>query len=615
MQSWDIKERKSTLMVVVVAIFMLLIARVGYLQLFDSRYASLSERNVIRKEIVYASRGEILDRRGEYIVQSRGCYDIRVVYNELPAEGFDTTSVCEVLSISKENLIKSLKNARMRPKAPYNITSYVSTQDKLRFDELSIYAFHSIYRTVREYPRNIGGNLLGHVGEINADQLRRWSHYRAGDYIGIGGIESAYEVELRGVKGQRLQSVDTHGAIQGAYMDGLYDTMPEEGMRLHSTIDARLQLFGEELMRGKIGAAVAIEPSTGEILMMVSSPSFDPNELVGRQRGNNYMKLLNDPRRPLFNRAVTSRYPPGSIFKMVQGLIGQQEGVLKPYYVYNCYGGFNYGSHILKCHYHEPHTDLMYAIATSCNTYFCHVFNNILKNRELYPDINSAYDKWRDYVMSFGFGRKLDSDFLSEGSGYVPESSYYNRLYRGSWSPLTVISLSIGQGELGCTPLQMANLAAIIANRGYYHIPHIIRDIEGDSTYVAQKERFKERHYTMVDSAYFEPIVQGMWDGINKDNNGIPSMAKLAGYDVCGKTGTAQNPNGEDHSTFISFAPRNNPKIAVSVYVEHGGWGNRAALPITSLIEELYLTDTIRRGWLVDYVKNLKIDYPAYEER
>ncbi len=602
-------ERYITLLIVVVGVFSLLIGRVFYLQVIEGDYQSLSENNVLRTQVVYPSRGEVLDRSGEYIVQSRGCYDMMVTYRELSSDGFDTVAMCELLKISKERLISKLNSARMRPRVPYQVTNFVSIEDKLRFNELGISGFHAVYRTVREYPRKIGGNLLGHIGEVSAAQLKRDDSYRSGDYIGIGGVESAYESDLRGTKGMKITMVDNHGVTKGSYLDGSHDIAPQHGRQLTSTIDAKLQLFGEELMAGKVGAAVAIEPSTGEILMMVSSPTFDPDALVGRERGNNYMELLNDPRRPLFNRAVTSQYPPGSIFKMVQGLIGLQEGVLNPRQCYDCYGGFHYGSNILKCHYHAPHTSLEFAVSTSCNTYFCYVFCNILRNKK-YKNIEEAYDMWRKYVMSFGFGRKLDSDFLSEGTGSIPTSEYYDRVYRGSWNPNTIISLSIGQGELGCTPLQMANLAATIANRGYYYPPHIIRSVEGDPSSVG---KYSERHYSMVDSCHYAPIVQGMWESVNQ--GGSSSLAKLDGYDVCGKTGTAQNPHGADHSTFISFAPRNNPQIAISVYVEHGGWGASAAVPIASLIEEMYLTGEVKREWLLKYVKDKTISYPIYDKQ
>ncbi len=600
-------KRLRVLQFVVLLIFAIIFVRLFALQILDTRYHNMSDGNVLRYEVLYPARGEVYDRNGEWLVQSRGCYDMMVIYKELNRDGFDTTLMCSVLKITKEKLIRELKNARMRPRAQHMITNYVSNEDKLLFDECGFKGFHAIYRTVRYYPRSIGGNLLGHVSEVSPSFLARNPSYVAGDYVGTNGVESAYARELRGEKGVRVTKVDTHGAIKGAYMDGALDTLPTQGKYLISTIDSKLQLLGEELMRGKVGAAVAIEPSTGEILMMVSSPTFDPDELVGRQRGNHYMELLNNRRRPLFNRSVSARYPPGSTFKLLQGLIGMQEGVLRPSMTYACHEGFYYGNRKLGCHPHESPLALRYAVATSCNAYFCHVYRNILDNPK-YGSVQQAYDVWRDYVLSFGFGRKLDSDFLSEGSGYVPESSYYDRVYRKSWNPLTVISLSIGQGELGCTPLQMANFAAIIANRGYYYPPHIVKDIDGTGI---KDSIFLKRQYTKVDPKHFDPIIEGMWNGVNKRGSSLG--ARLEGWDVCGKTGTAENPHGADHSTFLSFAPKDNPKIAISVYVENGGFGASSALPIASLIEEYYLTGEIKRDWLLKQVKEKKINYPHYD--
>jgi len=438
--------------------------------------------------------------------------------------------------------------------------------------------------------------------------LRRYEEYEIGDYVGLTGVEAAYEDVLKGKKGLRVEEIDAYGAVKGSYMDGAFDTIPEHGKSIVCTIDARLQLFAEELMAGKVGAAVAIEPSTGEILMMVSSPTYDPDELVGRQRGNNYMRMLHNKRRPLFNRAVKAKYPPGSTFKLVQGLIGMQEGVLRPSQTYPCHLGYKAGRVSMKCHEHRSPADLSYAVATSCNAYFCYVFRNILENPK-YGSVKNGYDVWKEYVESFGFGRDLATDFLGEGAGYVPDKEFYNKRYRGSWNALTVLSLSIGQGELGCTPLQMANLAAIIANRGYYYLPHIVRSVEGQDSL---DRRFYERHYTKVDAKHFEPIVQGMWRSVHVD--GTSTWAKLEGLDVCGKTGTAQNPHGQDHSTFLSFAPKNNPRIAISVYVENAGFGASMALPIASLLEEFYLTGEVKRQYIVDYVKGKNIYYPRYDK-
>ena len=601
-------RRMRTLQGVVLFIFLVLVGRLAYLQLFDTRYAELAKANVLRHVVQYPPRGEVFDRNGEYLVQSRECYDLMVIYREIDRQGFDTARLCEVVGITPEKLRRELSNARMRPRAPRVVTSYLSKEEKLRFDECNFRGFYTVYRTVRSYPRKIGGNLLGYVGEVTADMIKRYPSYKAGDYVGMSGVESAYEPELKGEKGVKIQEIDTHGAIKGSYMNGRYDSLPVAGKYIVSTIDARLQLLGEELMRGKVGAAVAIEPSTGEILMMVSSPSYDPDELVGRQRGNNYMKMLYNKRHPLFNRAVKAKYPPGSTFKLVQGLIGLQEGVLRPTDLHSCHMGYQAGRLKMGCHAHASPLDLRFAVATSCNAYFCYVFRDILDNPR-YGSVKEGFDVWRKYVESFGFGRKLGSDFLDEGVGYVPDRSFYDRAYRGSWNSLTVLSLSIGQGELGCTPLQLANLAAIVANRGYYYIPHIVKRIEGQDSL---DRRFYERHYTMVDPKHFEPIVDGMWRGVNRPG-GTSWRAQLEGLDVCGKTGTAQNPHGRDHSTFLSFAPKDNPKIAISVYVENGGFGATIALPIASLLEEYYLTDTIRRPELVEYVKNMQIHYPAYD--
>ena len=599
--------RMRVLQAVVLVIFGVIALRLAYIQLFDRRYVELAKANALRHVVEYPTRGEVFDRNGEFLVQSRECYDLMVVYSEIDKAGFDTTRLCSVLGLPREKLERELAAARRWPRAARLVMNFIPKEDKLRFDEGNFRGFYTVYRTVLQYPRKVGGNLLGYVGEVNADMIRRNPSYKPGDYVGMSGVESAYEPLLRGRKGVRIQEVDTHGAIKGSYMNGMYDTLPESGKYLVSTIDARLQLFAEELMAGKVGAAVAIEPSTGEILMMVSSPTYDPDQMVGRERSKHYAEMVRNKRRPMFNRAVRAKYPPGSTFKLVQGLIGLQEGVLKPSDRHICNQGYSAGRLKMRCHAHPSPLDLRFAVSTSCNAYFCYVFRDILDNPK-YGSVKEGFDVWRKYVESFGFGRKLGSDFLGEGNGYVPDRAYYDRVYRGSWNSLTVLSLSIGQGELGCTPLQMANLAAIIANRGYYYIPHIVKKIEGQDSL---DRRFYERHYTMVEPKYFEPIVEGMWRGVHVD--GTSRMARLDGWDVCGKTGTAQNPHGRDHSTFLSFAPKDNPKIAISVYVENGGFGATTALPIASLLEEYYLTDTVKRPQLVEYIKNMKIYYPAYD--
>ena len=600
--------RMRTLQAIVLLIFVMLIGRVAYIQFFNADYKQGAARNVMRVDVQYPPRGEIFDRRGAYLAQSRECYDLMVVYRDMDKEGFDTMRLCQILDITPRRLKQRLNDARAYPRAPQRVANYVSKEEKLRLDAEGFRGFYTVSRTVRHYPLHVGGNLLGHLSEVSQGYLDRHPEYSKGDYVGIGGLESAYEEDLRGKKGVKIMERDPRGAIKGSYMDGLYDSLPESGRYLTSTIDARLQRLGEELMAGKVGAAVAIEPSTGEILMMVSSPTFDPEDLVGRERGNNYMELMYNKRNPMFNRAVKGKYPPGSTFKLVQGLIGLQEGVLKPSDLHPCHGGYKIGRGV-ACHAHASPADLRFAVATSCNAYFCYVFRDIIDNPK-YGSVKKGYEVWYDYVKSFGFGRQLESDFLDENRGYVPPRDFYDRVYRNSWNSLTVLSLSIGQGELGCTPLQMANLAAIIANRGYYYIPHIVKAVEGADSL---DRRFYEKQYTKVDPKHFEPIIEGMWQGVNVA--GTSTQARLEGYDVCGKTGTAQNPRGKDHSTFLSFAPKDNPKIAISVYVENGGFGASVALPIASLLEELYLTDTIRRPALLKRIKDMQIYYPAYDKK
>ncbi|MBQ3248368.1 MAG: penicillin-binding protein 2 [Alistipes sp.] len=602
--------RYRILRVVVLGIGFVILARLFAMQIVDDDYEERATSNMLRTEIEYPMRGEVLDRNGEYLVKSRVCYDVMVVYGELPEEGFDTLRLTTILDMSKEGLMKRLKEASRSPRAATLVVGYLSQDNKLLLDEGGFSGFHTRFRTAREYPRKIGGNLLGYVSEITSRQLEKseYDYYVAGDYIGTQGVESAYETLLRGEKGVSYRIYDTHGAVKGAYNDGADDVQPVKGAQLTSTIDARLQEFAEHMMEGKIGAVVAIEPATGEILAMVSSPSYNPDLMVGRARSANYATMLHDQRQPQFNRAVKSRYPPGSTFKLVQGLIGLQEGTLRPGDRYPCNNGYSYGTRKMGCHPHSSPLDLRDAVAQSCNAYFCYVFKDMITNAK-YGNVKEGVRVWNEYVYSFGFGRKLGTDLYGEGTGYVPTPEYYDRGYNGRWNWGTVLSCSIGQGEMGCTPLQMANLAAIVANRGYYYVPHLIKKIEGRDSIDA---RFYERHYTMVDSVHFVPIVEGMWRSVNV--SGTSRQAYLEGLDVCGKTGTAQNPLGADHSTFLSFAPKDNPRIAISVYVEHGGFGSAIAVPIASLIEELYLTDTICRPEMLERVLNFKPNYARYDK-
>lgn len=601
-------SRGRTVAFVVVAIFAILLLRLFWIQVVDGSYKRAARNNVLRKEIQQPPRGEVYDRNGELLVRTIASYDLMAIPREVTE--FDTAALARIAGVTPDKIRRELDRAssysRRRPSV---IVKQISLESKLLFDEGEFPGFYTVYRTMRSYPRKIAGNLLGYISEVDAATIERDDYYQSGDMHGMSGLELTYEDVLRGEKGMKISVVDVHGIEKGAYMDGAADIAPVPGTPITVALDAELQALGEELMEGKVGSIIAIEPSTGEILVMVSSPGYDPDRLVGRERGNTYMELLRNPRHPLFNRGVMSRYPPGSTFKLVNGLIALQEGVITPYTKYPCHGGYTVGRGV-KCHYHSSPVNLRQGVQMSCNTYFCYAFRAMLDNNR-YGSVKDAFDVWNDYVYSFGFGRSLGSDLAGELAGLVPTRDTYDRIYRGSWNSLTVVSLSIGQGELGCTPLQMANLAATLANRGYYYTPHIIKRI---GTTDSLDSRFYERHYTMVDSTYFDLVVDGMYDAVHKDG-GTGRRAYVPGLDICGKTGTAQNPHGADHATFLCFAPKDNPRIAVSAYVEHGGFGGTIAAPIASLIVEQYLTDSISRPELVEYVKNTTIPYPYYDRQ
>ena len=603
--------RRRVLVVFVALVFVVIAVRLFHIQILDGSYKQMASNNTLRHEVLYPPRGEVFDRNGEYIIQSKEAYDLVVVPRDV-IEGFDTITLCRIVDVQLPLMRTRLERAKAHSmRLPFVVVSQLSKDAKLLLDELRLPGFYTVFRTVRSYPRKIAGNLLGFVNEVGEADLSRDDYYRSGDYIGRTGIEQAYEKYLRGEKGVKINMVDVNGVVQGSWRDGMLDTMPVAGRTLVASLDAGLQAFAEELLAGKVGAVVAIEPSTGEILVMASGPTYDPDEMVGRERGSNYARLAADNRRPMFNRAVQAAYPPGSTFKMVNGLIGLEEGVLQPQYKYECYGGYaSSGRIIMKCHPHSSPINLYQAIMTSCNAYFCYVLRNIMDEAEHGGSASrGGYEHWAEHVRSFGFGRKLDSDFTGEKDGNVYGADYYDKTYRGRWNSLTVISLAIGQGELGCSPLQMANFAATIANRGHYFIPHVIKEIEG----MDMDPKFSEPHHTDISPEHFDPIIEGMYMAAHSEGGTVHSMGYVPGLEICGKTGTAQNPHGKDHSVFLGFAPRNNPKIAIYVYIENGGFGASAAVPIGSLLMEKYITDTVKRPWLVDYVKARKISYPNYD--
>lgn len=587
-------NRKNKLLIGLAAFALLLLGKLFYIQIINDEYKKDASNNSMVYADIYPPRGVIFDRNGEILVGNTVCYDILVTPRDV--QEFDTLALAEALDSNVSFLREKMAYYRKyRSRIGYRtvtLLKQVSPETYMKFAEKQYLfpGFRSQMRSIRDYPFNAGGNLLGYISEVNADDLEKHPEYKSGDYIGRTGLESSMEQELRGEKGYHIMLRDSRNRLQSSYLDGREDKPAVPGNSIVSTIDAHLQQYGQQLMAGKVGSVVAIEPSTGEILAMVSSPGIDVNVLA--DIGQYYDSLSRDPRKPMFNRTVMASYPPGSVFKLVNGLIGLQEGVLKPSDKYPCNRGYYYTStRKLGCHAHSSPLDFESAIATSCNGYFCYVLKNILEN-DKYGSTAEALDAWREYVLSFGFGQKLGSGIPAELGGNIPTSAYYNKLYgRGRWRFQTIVSLSIGQGEIGATPLQIANLAAIMANRGYWYIPHLVKDSEN----VQIDPKYKERRYTMVDTSYFETAVDGMYKAVNGGGSagGTAFAAAIPGIEVCGKTGTAQNPHGKDNSVFICFAPKDNPKIAVAAYVENAGFGATWALPVASLMLEKYLTGEI----------------------
>lgn len=587
-------DRANKLRIGLVIMAGILIARIFYVQIVDDRYKIDASNNSMVYDIIYPTRGVIYDRNGKIIVGNKVAYDILVTPKEV--KEFDTLLLAGVLDVDPDfirgKMAEYRKNRRRIGYQSVIMMKQLPAEKYMKFSEVQYKfpGFRGQVRSIRDYPFNAGGNLLGYVSEVDQAYLNRHpGEYRPGDYAGKTGLEAAREPDLRGEKGYHIYLRDSHNQIQTRYKDGEMDKEAIPGKDIVTTIDAELQQYGQQLMQNKVGSLVAIEPSTGEILTMVSSPGIDVEMLA--DIGKHYKEIVSDPHKPMFNRAVQAPYPPGSVFKLVNGLIGLEEGVLKPEYTYPCNRGYHFGKHKLGCHAHPSPLDLEHAIMMSCNGYFCYVMRNILENKK-YGSQAEALDKWHDYVSSFGFGHKLGSDFPAELGGTIPTSAYYNKVYgKGGWKFTTVISISIGQGEIGVTPLQIANMCATVANRGYYYIPHIVKD--SDSLRIDDK--FREKHYTMVDTTNFKKVINGMWKAVNSGfgSGGTASIAAVEGLDICGKTGTAQNPRGADNSVFICFAPMDNPMIAVAAYVENAGFGATWSAPIASLLVEKYLTGKI----------------------
>ena len=598
-------NRKNRLLIGLGVVAATLLAKLFSIQIIHDEYKISSDNNSMVYETIYPTRGIIYDRNGNILVGNKVAYDILVSPREVQA--FDTVALAAVLDVTPEFIRGKLKEYRRKRSAigfqSVTMMRMVPAETYMRFDEVKYRfpGFKGQVRGVRDYPFNAGGNLLGYVSEVNQAYIDRHpDEYRSGDYAGMTGIEAAREKELRGEKGYHIYLRNSRNQIEQPYKDGAEDKEAIPGHDIVTTIDAVLQQYGQELMQNKVGSIVAIEPSTGEILALVSSPGIDVSQLA--DIGRHWEEISTNPYKPMYNRAVQASYPPGSVFKLVNGLIGLQEGVLRPEMTYPCHQGYHFGAgHKLGCHAHKSPLNMEESIMMSCNAYYCYVLKNILDNRK-YDNVADGMDHWREMVMSFGFGRKLGSDFPAELSGSIPSSKTYNRAYgKGRWNSTTVISLSIGQGEILATPMHLANLCATIANRGYYYIPHIVKESEG----VPLDQRFKERQYTMVDTTQFPKVIKGMWRAVNSGPGmgGTAWIAHVDSLEICGKTGTAQNPRGADNSVFICFAPMDNPKIAIAAYVENGGFGATYAAPMASLMAEKYLTGSVSRPALEKRMK------------
>ena len=608
-----LSNRKYILGFSAVLIIVVYIVRLFTLQLMSDDYKQRADSNALMRRIQFPARGAITDRNGKLLVYNQPAYDIMVIMQE--QVGIDTLDLCESLGIDIEwyrRRMLEIKDRRRNPGySPYTQQLFMS---QLSIGEFSVFqeklfhypGFYIQKRSIRQYTYPYAAHILGDVGEVNPSDIEADDYYRSGDYIGKQGVERSYERQLRGIKGSEILLRDVHGRIKGRYQNGKYDVKPIPGKNLTLSIDLELQKLGERLMQGKLGSIVAIEPSTGEILCMVSSPTFDPRTLVGRQRGKRHKELANDPRKPLLNRSIQGTYPPGSTFKTSQALTFLEEGIITPQTAYPCSHGFHYGRLKVGCHGHPSPLALVPAIGTSCNGYFCWGLFHMFNNRTKYHSTQEAMTTWKDYMVSMGFGYKLGIDLPYESRGMIPNAEYYDKNYKNSWSGLTVISIAIGQGEVTLTPLQIANLGATIANRGWFITPHIVKEVQDDtlaSTYL-------KRRYTKVSRVHYETVCEGMERAVK---GGTCRSAYTPQYVTCGKTGTAQN-RGHDHSVFMGFAPRENPKIAIAVYVENGGWGATYGVPIGALMMEQYINGHLSEAseHRAETYANRHVDYSGY---
>lgn len=591
----DIDRRKYIIGGIAISIILIYIIQLFYLQVIKNEYKDYADNNAFFNRTLYPARGVVYDRNEKMVVYNQPTYDIVFVPREVI--DLDTLDFCRTLNMSREQFDKrmeDIKNRKLNPGySAYTLQTFMTRLDikeNSLFQE-KLYKYPGFFiqnRTVRQYNYHNAGLLLGYVAEVDKRQMENDKYFARGDYAGKSGIESYYEKELRGEKGIEILLRDAHGRIQGRYENGIYDKAPVSGKNLTLSIDMELQAYGEYLMQNKVGSIVMIEPSTGEVLCMVTSPSYDPSLLVGRDFGKNYKELEQNPLKPLYNRPIQGTYPPGSTFKTTQGLLLLQEEIITPTTLYSCAHGYPPLGGKPACHGHASPLAVEYAITTSCNSFFCYGLTAMLNNRKKYNNINEAYDKWEGHLLDMGLGRPLGIDLPSEKRGFIPNSKFYTKVNKTeNWKPANVISIAIGQGEILITPIQGANLAATIANRGHFFTPHLVKAIQD----TVLDKRYTEKHSTGINKEHYDVIVEGMAKAVT--NGTCRGANLLPDIEVCGKTGTAENPHGKDHSSFLGFAPRNNPKVAIFVYVENGGFGATYGVPIGRLMLQKYLKGTI----------------------
>jgi len=596
-------DRRYVFAIAIILVGLVFIIRLFQIQVLDKSYEQYALSNAQSVRVIYPARGLIYDRNGEILVFNQAAYDIMVTPRLL--EPFDTTELSQILEITRESVRERLETAwAYSSRVPSIFMKQVNYEHAALLQE-KMFQYPGFYvqtRTLRQYTRPIASHALGYVGEVDQQILDNEPYYQLGDYIGVSGVEKAYESELRGQKGKNIFLKDVHNQTVESYQGGRLDVPVEVGNNLTITLDANLQEYGEKLLTPYVGSIVALEPSTGEVLALVSAPNYSPELLVGRNLGTQFGLLAADTLNPLFNRALMAQYPPGSTFKTIMGLIGLQEKVISISTEHSCTYGFYVGNIHTACHLHNTPLNLIEAVQNSCNTYFINVLKSTLTDAK-FNNTADAYDNWRDHLLSMGFTAPLGIELTNELDGNIPEASYFNNIYsEGHWNYLTIRSLAIGQGELLITPIQMANMTATIANRGYFITPHLIKHIEGSANI---DQVYSEKHFTTIDSANYGPIVDGMDLVVNGGAGSTARNARIEEITVCGKTGTAENPHGNDHSIFIAFAPKEDPKIAIAVYVENQGFGTTYAAPIASLMIEKYLTGEVKRTWYEDWVRQV----------